>query len=213
MKHKRITWKSWSVVEDGIIARNNNLWDQLNDLTGQPKTESFNQEDEQFEELISQPIPLVVQTPIGVFPQDSYFLPSNRWDCWIGFTNFDITFNLQKDIEKVAGVEKLKTIGRYTFFVGVAELFEMRDVRREIEKVACVYTESEILSNKNVKIAVEEVKSQISDKSYWSIFVGIDGDIDYCISDEMDIVYLRGVNKLVTKKESLGGMILRSENG
>jgi len=211
VKHKRIIWKSWNAVEDGIIEKNNNLF---NGLTGQGTTESYEQEDiGQFEELINIPVPLVVQTPIGVFPQDSYFLPSNRWDCWIGFTNFDITFNLQNEIEKVSGIEKLKVIGRYTLFIGVAQLFENRDVRGEIEKVSCVYTEGEILSNANVKIAVEEVKNQISDKPYWSIFVGIDGDIDYCIADEMDITYLRGVNKLVIKKESQGGMILRSENG
>tara|TARA_Y100000385_G_scaffold291321_1_gene368579 strand:+ start:1606 stop:2223 length:618 start_codon:yes stop_codon:yes gene_type:complete len=204
-------WKSWNVIEDNIIKDNVNF---INNISGGEQATSFEPEPEdQFDELASVSIPLVVQTPIGVFPQDSFFLPSNRWDCWLGHTNFDITHNLQNKIEEVAGVENLKTIGRYTFFVGVAPLFKMASVRREIEKVACVYTENEILSDSNIKIAVEEVKNQIADKSYWSIFVGIDGNIDYCISDAMDIGYLRDVNKLVTKKESLGGILLRSENG
>lgn len=213
MKHKSIMWKSWNAVEEGIISRNNSFMEGVMGVSEDSYGQDIQDSQDGFDELVSNPVPLIVHTPIGVYPQDSFFLPSNRWDCWIGSTNFDITFDLQKQIEEVPGVERLKTIGRYTFFVGVARLFKIRDVRREIEKASCVYTESEILSDNNVKIAVEEVKSQISDKPYWSIFVGIDGDIDYCISDEMDIVYLRGVNKLVTKKESLGGMILRSENG
>lgn len=211
MNHKKITWKSWNVIESGIIEKNSNF---LFEITRPEQDEPFDQEEgRQLEELNNVPIPLMVQTPIGVFPQDSYFLPSNRWDCWVGFTNFDITYSLQSKIEEVAGVERLKVIGRYTFFIGVGELFNIRDVRQEIEKVSCVYTESEILSDSNVKIAVEEVKSQVADKPFWSIFVGTDGNIDYCVSDSMDLTYLRDVNKLVVKKESLGGIVLRSENG
>lgn len=210
MKHKKIVWQSWNAIEEGIIARNNSF---LEDILNQDQSLMYDQDDIDSTELTGHAMPLAVQTPIGVFPQDSFFLPSNRWDCWIGSTNFDITFNLQDEIKEVAGVERLKTIGRYTFFIGVAKLFDIRDVRRDIEKVACIYTESEILSDVNIKMAVEEVKNQISDKPYWSIFVGVDGDIDYCISDEMDIVYLRDVNKLNKKKESSGGMIIRSENG
>jgi hypothetical protein len=210
MKHKKIVWQSWNAIEEGIIARNNSF---LEDILNQDQSLMYDQDEIDSTEFTGHAMPLAVQTPIGVFPQDSFFLPSNRWDCWIGSTNFDITFNLQDEIKEVAGVERLKTIGRYTFFIGVAKLFDIRDVRRDIEKVACIYTESEILSDVNIKMAVEEVKNQISDKPYWSIFVGVDGDIDYCISDEMDIVYLRDVNKLNKKKESSGGMIIRSENG
>jgi hypothetical protein len=210
MKHKKIVWQSWNAIEESIIAKNNSF---LEDILNQDQSLMYDQDETDNTEFTGHAMPLAVQTPIGVFPQDSFFLPSNRWDCWIGSTNFDITFNLQDEIKEVAGVERLKTLGRYTFFIGVAKLFDIRDVRRDIEKVACVYTESEILSDVNIKMAVEEVKNQISDKPYWSIFVGVDGDIDYCISDEMDIVYLRDVNKLNKKKESSGGMIIRSENG
>jgi|TARA_R110000851_G_scaffold159910_1_gene303168 hypothetical protein len=211
MNHKRIMWKSWNVIESGIIEKNSNF---LFEITKSESGEPYEQEGEgQFEDLSNISMPLAVQTPIGVFPQDSFFLPSNRWDCWVGLTNFDISHNLQNKMEEVSGVERLKTIGRYTFFIGVAKLFKIRDVRQDIEKVSCVYTESEILSDSNVKIAVEEVKNQVADKPFWSIFVGTDGGIDYCVSDLMDSGYLRNVNKLVIKKESFGGIVLRSENG
>ena len=79
MNHKRIVWKSWNVIESGIIEKNSNF---LFEITKPESNEPYEQEGEvQFEDLSNISMPLAVQTPIGVFPQDSFFLPSNRWDC------------------------------------------------------------------------------------------------------------------------------------
>ena len=65
--------------------------------------------------------PKIIHTPLGPYPEDSLLKPSNRWDCWIGHTNFDITTDMAEKLEtEVSGVEALKVSGRDSFFIGIA---------------------------------------------------------------------------------------------
>lgn len=58
----------------------------------------------------------------------------SSFDCWIGHTNFDITLNTKNILDKIQGVEVLKILSRYRFFIGVAKLFDFKEVRQEIEE-------------------------------------------------------------------------------
>ena len=62
-------------------------------------------------------------------------------------------------IESCDGVEALKIIGRYSFFVGVGKLFDIKDVRSIIESELCVYTEQEVLSDEDTQATVALVKT------------------------------------------------------
>lgn len=68
-------------------------------------------------------------------PQDFYNQVGliTNYDCWIGHTNFNITEDCVKTIEKCSGVEILKVHSRYRFFVGVGRMFDFSEVRQEIE--------------------------------------------------------------------------------
>lgn len=55
------------------------------------------------------------------------------FDCWVGHTNFDLTVNVKNILDKVPGVEVLKILTRYRFFIGVGKLFDFKEVRKEIE--------------------------------------------------------------------------------
>ena len=46
-----------------------------------------------------------------------------------------MTPSLKKDFEEVEGVEVLKVCSRYRFFVGVAQMFDFKDVRKLIEEI------------------------------------------------------------------------------
>ena len=89
---------------------------------------------------------------MGPYPEESTLKPSDRWDCWMGYTNFPITNKvlsiLNHDIE---GIEALKILGKYSFFIGVAKMFEIADIRKNIEESLCIYTESEILSDEDCR--------------------------------------------------------------
>ncbi len=157
--------------------------------------------------------PTVIHTPIGVYPEESVLKPSDRWDCWIGHTNFDITHEIANTIEEVEGIEALSILGRYTFFVGVATLFDIKDVRRDIEAKLCEYTEEEILADDELVETVNLVKKQLQSVDYWSILVAPGGEVEYVASNKMDKSYLDGLNELMILKNKIGGIILRGTNG
>lgn len=58
----------------------------------------------------------------------------STFDCWIGHTNFDITPSIKNILDKVAGVEVLKVMSRYRFFIGIGQLFDFKEVRKDIEE-------------------------------------------------------------------------------
>ena len=164
---KKIAWESWNSKVEEILSY------EIED------TEDTN-EDNDIESLGSIALPSdllsfqpkIIHTPMGMFPEDSILKPSDRWDCWLGYTNFDITNKIADTIENVAGIEALNIIGRYTFFIGVAVLFDIKEVRRDIEESLCEYTEEEILSDKELVKTVNLVKKQLQSVDYWSIQVG-----------------------------------------
>lgn len=58
----------------------------------------------------------------------------SSFDCWMAHTNFDITPKIKEKLNKVKGVEVLKVCSRYRFFVGIGNMFNFSDVRKDIEK-------------------------------------------------------------------------------
>tara|TARA_R110002020_G_scaffold71388_4_gene184430 strand:+ start:43 stop:681 length:639 start_codon:yes stop_codon:yes gene_type:complete len=210
-KPKQIAWESWSAKAQEII-------DAANFVAPEIDTEemTFNGSELPPEllspELFLQP-QKIINTPIGIFSQDSILKPSDRWDCWIGYTNFDITKKISDIIESVSGVEALRILGRYSFFLGVGKLFDIKEVRRDIEKELCVYTEEEILADENTQATVDLVKEQLKTKKYWSMLVSPEGKVDYIVSDTMDKIYLEGLSGLLNLKQDIGGIILRGNNG
>lgn len=155
----------------------------------------------------------VIQTPFGVYPLESMFKPSDRWDCWIGTTNFDITRSVKKRLKKeIPGIEALRILGRYTFCIGVPITFCATIVRKAIEDEICAYSESEVI-DEAMQVTVGLVKDQIRDKKHWSILVRADKEINYIVSDNLDQTYLESLNKLVETKNLFGGIILRGDDG
>jgi hypothetical protein len=59
----------------------------------------------------------------------------SSFDCWIGHTNFDITHSVKNKLDVVEGVEILKIMSRYRFFIGLGTLFKFNDVRKNVEEV------------------------------------------------------------------------------
>jgi hypothetical protein len=60
---------------------------------------------------------------------------TSTFDCWVGHTNFNITKDVAKKINKSEGVEALKICSRYRFFIGVGRMFEFKNVRKNIEQI------------------------------------------------------------------------------
>tara|TARA_R100000008_G_scaffold84430_2_gene71793 strand:+ start:9337 stop:9984 length:648 start_codon:yes stop_codon:yes gene_type:complete len=211
---KRIAWKSWNAIEEVLCYEPQLDMGNIDDIDDEDDMEAMSPEMPFPFFPIIETTPKLLHTPLGLYPADSMFKPSDRWDCWIGLTNFSIT-NSIKDVLKndVEGVEALKILGRYTFFVGVAGLFDFKDVRKDIESKLCDYTEQEVLSDKETQLTVDLVKKQLTKSKYWSILVAPSGKVDYVVSESLDEKYLSGLNELLELKQNLGGIILRGDHG
>ena len=49
----------------------------------------------------------------------------------LAHANFDITKEIKSRLNKTEGVELLKVLSRYRFFVGVGKMFDFKQVRKE----------------------------------------------------------------------------------
>lgn len=58
----------------------------------------------------------------------------SSFDCWIGYTNFDLTHSIKDTLDNIPGVELLKICSRYRFFIGVGKMFDFKDVRKHIDE-------------------------------------------------------------------------------
>jgi hypothetical protein len=79
----------------------------------------------------------LVHTPFGMIQSESALKPSDRWECWLGYTNFDLTHKVSDKMKFIKGVEALKVMSRYTFCVGVGKMFNFSTVRKDIENAIC----------------------------------------------------------------------------
>jgi len=207
-KTRRLAWESW-----------NSKFETVEDILEDQDEEISSVESEEKSihdlfpaEMMFMP-PRTIQTPIGEYTEDSLLRPIDRWDCWICHSNFDITNSIAEKIEQTEGVEVLKIMGRYSFFIGIAKMFEFAEVRHSIEKQLCTYTEEEILSNEEIHQTVNLVKQQLQFSDYWSILVSPSGDVEYISSDKLDKKYLDGLSELIVLSNKIGGIVLRSANG
>ena len=185
-------------------------------------------------ELMSK-IPKLVSTPLGVFQLYDKMSPMKQFECWMGYTNFDITGHIQKNIENINGVELLSIISRYRFFIGVGKLFSFKTVRVDAENLlGCNNKNPEKQTSENIAEAyealygenqskpddditteetVEIIKEVISQDKYWAIFIGENGEVDYTSSNqENDITYLEKLLLYRKLRRKNGGIILHPDN-
>jgi hypothetical protein len=125
--HKKITWEYWNEKEKEFLDSENKdknkenndfLQSEKNDLI---PTIPFNEN------------PLMLG-PFGAVEKKSIFKPTDRWECWIANTNFKITEDFYNFLnEKVDGISAFKILDPYSFAIGVAKLFEFKDVAIQIK--------------------------------------------------------------------------------
>ena len=207
---KKIAWQSWNAITEEFYENDSGLSTLEDILLATSNPEDLGDSPIKFFD----PGPTVIYTPYGPFSSDSCLKPSNRWDCWFGYTNFDITFSVLDEIEDAAGVESVKVMGRYTFFIGIGKLFGSTEVKLNIENIL---TDTKHINNiesvtPDLKEAIDSVKLQVDNKQFWSIFVSSMGEIDYIMADSLTDSYLSDLDKFENLRQKIGGIIIRSSN-
>ena len=210
MSDKKIAWEKWDddLVEEEIV-------DEFYEINDSKEDEDLNLAMEALEFMSR--IPKLVTTPAGMSQLYDKMSVLNQFECWMGHTNFDITKNVQRTLEKTEGVELLVVTSRYKFFVGIGRLFDFRSVRRDIENDLCVSKLKDELDNletdQYTQETVELIKETICMDKYWAIFVRPSGEVKYASTNkEDDERYLRKLLKYEEDKEVSGGLIFQNEN-
>ena len=190
---RRIVWEPWYDIEDSKEEEDNN------DI----EIESFqigdDEDDEEMmlsSELISLDGGLLskkINTPIGIFLENDRMLPNKYFEsCWIGHANFDLTHK-ELDVLNVApGVECVKVMSRYRFFIGVGKAFEFTSVRSYIE-------------NKLTDIRSEE--SEDPSNNRWALFLNENGGVDAISINQFDSLEEYEL-ELARVRESKNGNVL-----
>lgn len=126
-KTKKIGWESWTDREEDFVKKHTDVDD------GEDVSDEFGSTERPM--ILKTGNAPNLYTPFGTYEIDCLLKPSDRWDCWIGNTNFPITSNhahvLNNDIE---GIAALSIMDGYTFCVGIGKMYEFSKIREEIEQ-------------------------------------------------------------------------------
>lgn len=208
MSKKIIAWEHWNSkeIEDPITnIAEENPEDNIDD-----DTSSYEDNPNMLPAMFMDTKPSFITTPFGQYPIDSKLKPSDRWDCWIGNTNFNITDEIALIIEKVEGVSALRVMDRYAFCIGIGKLFNIQSVRSDIESILCV-SDSSLLESPEIKEAISQAKVLIGSKKFWSIYVSSNGNVTWIGEDNVTEEYLEALEYFEQLKTKDGGFILNSE--
>jgi len=114
-------------------------WQNPYSLTDQEKEDSWDEDSDleyvdDYEESKPKNFPNVhvVITPMGAVPLAEHSEPQKVFNLWMAHTNFDITTQIAKEVEKVPGVETLDIYSRYRMRVGIGKMFNSKGVIQEI---------------------------------------------------------------------------------
>ena len=137
MNNKKIAWQKY---EDVITEQINSpflmeLFDSIVDSEIKSQEEQEYQEEYvEYEDQYEQEEEHGLIMPISIPPSLSKEISiMSNFDCWMGYTNFQITNSIKKQISKIEGVGALRVCGRYRFVLGVGKMFKMRDIRIQFE--------------------------------------------------------------------------------
>lgn len=166
----KIAWEKWyDVIED----------DQDNEQELNEETEWSEKED--VEGLVLGPELFEmekVNTPIGEYSINDRMLPTKLFDCWICHTNFPITKKELDVLNNIPGIECLKIMSKYRFFIGIGRLFEFSEVRSLVQKKLCNDIEEQITIPETPFQDLGSILTNCSDKKRWAVYLGKNGLIE-----------------------------------
>ena len=210
MTVKKIAWEKWEDSTEEASSQK-----MLAQLFSEQNPDAEEEEDIDINEIYSgfmAELPTLVSSPVGVYKLHDRMSPTKQFDCWMGYTNFDITEETKNKIESIPGVELLVVLTRYRFFIGVAKLFKFRDVRVSIEQFLCNNEKENIVEDKKVQKEINTIKKSISENRHWAIFVFPNGEIDYVSSNEKnDDEFLEKLILYNEARVASGGLVIHSE--
>jgi len=186
-----IVWQPWYDPEPPPIQ----------EVTSEEGKFDDNIEPSPIDSLAQFSIPFVmpkIRSPFGNHAFDDSMRPTALFDCWVGWTNFEITEDIAHALELVEGVDAFRVISRYGFAIGVGKLFDFRYTRIQIDALLNSGTpdfnnngliKSDFLSDLNGgketdREILELLKVRLTGSKRWAIFYNEEGFLDYIMTDD-----------------------------
>ena len=129
MKKNKIAWQKYEdLIEQQMSSP---LLDILANKMVSIQEEE--EESEDYETVEQQSTSSNMMLPISEKLLEDMTMLSN-FDCWMAYTNFDITEDIKDILNAIEGVEVMRICSRYRFFLGVGKMFNFKQVRSDIEQ-------------------------------------------------------------------------------
>lgn len=133
---------------------------------------------------------------------------------WIGNCNFTITESIVDKLDHINGIEILKPVSKHRFVIGLGKMFNLTDVRKDIDKIVCGKTRNQIeldrMDNTKIQGRVDELKNSLKTYQHWAIYILPNGTIDYCASNELDKDFLEKVECFSESQFYSNGVLIHS---
>lgn len=157
----QISWSSWNLIEDEFVYKN----------SPKENNEVPISEEKVLEIMPFSPIKTTVNTPFGEVAVDNPLRPANLWQCWMAHTNFRITHEIVDLLLKIDGISVIKVLDRYSFCIGIGQLFNPTFVKNKITNLLCPNNEP----GEHILNTFHEVKKKIDSKKEWCVYIKDDG--------------------------------------
>lgn len=176
MPHK-IAWEKWyDIIEEEVEqeVEENEEWSDKEE----PEGIMFGPDMFELEKI---------NTPLGEYNINDRMLPTKLFDCWICHTNFAITKKELDILNNIPGIECLKIMSKYRFFIGIGRLFDFSDVRAMVQSKLCS-GEEEIIIPETPFQNLGSILTGCSDKKRWAVYLGKNGSIESIACGDGDSV-------------------------
>ena len=174
---RKIVWASQHLEIDTITGR-------FKDVSQPEKYLEYEGEADDQDELQGQLIQNVISTPFGIWRVNDTMNPYKQFKMWMAHTNFNLSAKVAKKIKKIPGVEVLNVLTRYRFIIGVGELFNIRDVRTDIERsFECNKEKAAKIGDQSIKDKINTLKKKLKQHDNWAIYIFPNGQIDFATDD------------------------------
>ena len=139
---RKIAWEKWdvNVIEQEIVE---NFYE-----------ENYDEEDSEVAEdalLFLEKIPHLVTTPMGMYQLHDKMNVMNQFECWMGYTNFDITHSIRDKIEEVILATSATVEGQTTAYYIEDSL---KDTKVKILLFTLLVVLLQEMQNNNIKINI-----------------------------------------------------------
>lgn len=192
----QIKWSSWNIIEDELVQKSSQS-EKPTEIVG---------EDKVLELIPMGGMKPTIQTPFGEVSTDNPLRPANLWQCWMAATNFRITHEIVDLLLKIDGISVIKVLDRYSFCIGIGELFNATMVKSKITSILCPNNEP----GEGVLNAFYDVKKKIDDTKEWCVYIKDDGShLIYNGDSKEDCLHFVRAFEVMKKQE--GGFIFLKE--